>query len=45
MNGWDLVTWLSAVGLALSTVVIFVLFLRDARNILGRGRRGGDPGE
>ena len=42
MNGWDLATWLSAAGLAVSTVVIFVLFLRDARTILGREDREPD---
>jgi hypothetical protein len=42
MNGWDLATWLSAAGLALSSVVIFVLFLRDARGILGREDRERD---
>ena len=42
MNGWDLATWLSAVGLAVSAVVVFVLFLRDARSILGRARRERD---
>jgi hypothetical protein len=45
MNGWDLATWLSAAGLALSTVVIFVLFLRDALSDLGRQDRERDQGE
>ena len=36
MNGWDLLTWLMAVLLAASAVVIFVLFLKDARSILER---------
>lgn len=44
MNPWDLVTWLSAAGLAVGTVVIFVLFLRDAREILGRERGDDDRG-
>ena len=42
MNAWDLVTWLSAVGLAVSAVVVFALFLRDAKDILGRARRERD---
>ena len=42
MNGWDLATWLSAAVLAVSTVVIFVLFLRDARSIVGRQDRERD---
>jgi hypothetical protein len=42
VNAWDLTTWLSAVGLAVSAVVIFVLFLRDAKDILGRARRERD---
>jgi hypothetical protein len=42
MNVWDLVTWLSAAGLVASAVVIFVLFLRDARGILGREERDRD---
>jgi hypothetical protein len=42
MNVWDLATWLSAAGLALGTVVIFVLFLRDARSVLGREDRERD---
>lgn len=36
MNPWDVVTWLSAVALAASALVIFVFFLRDARSILDR---------
>ena len=34
MNGWDLFTYLSSVGLGISAVVIFVYFLRDARGLL-----------
>jgi hypothetical protein len=34
MNGWDLLTWLMSALLAGSAVVIFLLFLRDARGIL-----------
>ena len=36
MNGWDLFTWVSSFALAASALVIFVLFLRDARGILER---------
>ena len=36
MNPWDVVTWLAAVALALSAVVIFGFFLRDARSIFDR---------
>jgi hypothetical protein len=40
MNPWDLVTWLSAVVLATSAVVIFGFFLRDARSIFDREMHG-----
>ncbi len=43
MNAWDFVTWLSAVLLGASAVVIFGFFLGDARSILNREMR--DPGE
>jgi hypothetical protein len=36
MNGWDVLTWLSAAALASSATAIFVFFLRDAGNILKR---------
>jgi len=36
MNGWDVLTWLSAAALAGSAIAIFVLFLRDAGKILHR---------
>ena len=36
MNAWDLVTWIAAVALAVSAVVIFGFFLRDARSIVSR---------
>ena len=36
MNGWEIVTWFSAIALAVSAVVIFGFFLRDARGILER---------
>lgn len=41
MNGWDLFTWFNSALLAGVAVVIFVLFLKDARGILsGKGREG-----
>ncbi len=40
MNPWDFVTWVSAVLLAVSAVVIFAFFLRDARSILDREMHG-----
>ena len=36
MSGWEIFTWFSAIALAVSAVVIFALFLRDARGILER---------
>jgi hypothetical protein len=45
MNPWDLATWLSAIALAGSAVVIFVFFLRDARSILNREMHGHDDEE
>jgi hypothetical protein len=36
VNPWDVATWLSAVALAASAVVIFGFFLRDAKSILNR---------
>ncbi len=36
MNAWDIVTWIAAIALAVSAVVIFGFFLRDARGILER---------
>ena len=36
MNGWDLFTWIMALVLAGSAVIIFAYFLRDARGILKR---------
>ena len=36
MNGWDLFTWINVVILAVSAIVIFAYFLRDARNVLKR---------
>ena len=37
MNPWDVATWLAAVVLATSALVIFVFFLRDAASSLSRG--------
>ncbi|MCZ6642813.1 MAG: hypothetical protein O7G86_02810 [Gammaproteobacteria bacterium] len=36
MNGWDLFTWIMALALAGSAVVIFVYFLGDVQGILKR---------
>ena len=36
MNPWDVFTWMCAVALAGSGVVIFGFFLRDVRGILNR---------
>ncbi len=36
MNPWDVFTWLCAVALAGTAVVIFGYFLRDAGSILNR---------
>ena len=36
MNGWDLFTWICALVLAGSGLIIFGYFLRDARSILKR---------
>ncbi len=36
MNGWDLFTWIMAMGLIVIVVLIFAGFLRDARGILER---------
>ena len=37
MSGWEIFTWFSAIALAVSAVVIFGFFLRDARGILEWG--------
>ncbi len=34
MNGWDLFTWISAIVLAVSGVLIFGFFVRDARHVM-----------
>jgi hypothetical protein len=36
VSGWEIFTWFSAIALAVSGVVIFGFFLRDARGILER---------
>ncbi len=36
MNGWDLFTWIMAMGMLVGVALIFVGFLRDARGILER---------
>ena len=36
MNWWDVFTWFCSAALALSGVLIFGFFLRDARGILRR---------
>ena len=41
MNGWDLFTWICAAVLLLSSILIFIFFLRDAREIL-QGERDED---
>ena len=45
MNGWEIFTWISAIALAGSAVVIFGLFLRDARAILDRDLHHSDEDE
>ncbi len=45
MNGWDLFTWFNSALLAGAAVIIFVLFLRDARGILSGKRREDDSGQ
>ena len=43
MNGWDFFTWLCAVVLGASAVVIFRYFVRDASSILNREMHGEEP--
>jgi hypothetical protein len=46
MNGWDVLTWMCSAGLALTAVLIFGFFLRDAGAIIrGEGRETKDSGE
>ncbi len=40
MNGWDLFTWIMAIGMLIGVALIFAGFLRDARGVLERA--GGD---
>lgn len=42
MNAWDLFTWLMALLLAGSAIVIFAYFLRDAKGILNRDQEKPD---
>jgi len=43
MNGWDLMTYFSSVGLGLSAVVIFGYFLRDARGLINPPEQEPEP--
>ncbi len=36
MNGWDLFTWIMAIGMLVGVALIFAGFLRDARSVLER---------
>jgi hypothetical protein len=38
MNGWDLFTWINAVGLLIGVAIMFIGFLRDVRGILKRAK-------
>ena len=40
MNGWDVFTWVAAVILGVSAIVVFVFFLRDAGSVIR-----GEPAE
>jgi hypothetical protein len=42
VNGWEIFTWICAIALAVSAVVIFGFFLRDARGILERDLQHSD---
>jgi len=42
VNPWDILTWICAIALAVSAVVIFGFFLRDARGILDRNLHHSD---
>jgi len=42
VNAWDIFTWICAIALAVSAVVIFGFFLRDARGILERDLQHAD---
>ena len=39
MNGWDLFTWICALVLGVSSILIFMFFMRDARQVLQGERR------
>ena len=39
MSGWELFTWFNAGVLAIGSVIVFVLFLRQVRSLL-EPRRG-----
>ena len=39
MNPWDLLTWVSAVALVVSAILIFIFFLRDAREYIENERK------
>ena len=45
MNGWDFLTYFSAILLAGSAIWIFVLFLRDAKGIIQGSRDAEEPKE
>ncbi len=36
MNGWDLFTWIMAIGMLIGVALIFGGFLRDVRGVLNR---------
>ena len=42
MNPWDLLTWISAVALGVSGILIFVYFLRDARDYIEKEKQRKD---
>ncbi len=42
MNGWDLFTYISSIGLGVSAVLIFGYFLRDARGLFDPSKREKD---
>jgi len=39
MNPWDLFTWISAVVLGVSGLLIFIFFMKDATAIIGKERQ------
>ncbi len=36
MNGWDLFTWIMAMGMLIGVALIFAGFLRDVGSVLNR---------